>query len=81
MVIPIRANDAIELKKLIMLKLADARNYEATGLFKMAQTTDQIINDIHRTANGEYIANIFLYERPSYENYHGIVSDRKVSGR
>ena len=85
--ITVKANNKVNLIKKIKLVLIDIKekntNYQENGIvLELAQSIEQMIKNIYRTENNEYIANILFYSKPLYYNYHGITIEqeaRKIS--
>ena len=85
--ITVKANNKVNLIKKIKLVVLDIKeknlDYQKNGVvLELAQSIREMIDNIYKTADDEYIANILFYSKPLFYNYHGITleeEERKIS--
>ena len=82
--ITVKSDNKIDLIRKIQLVVSDVSEknkeyYEHGVVLELAQSIEQIIKNIYRTSNDEYVANVLFYSIPLQYNYHGMISNKTVS--
>ena len=82
----VKANNKVNTIKKIKIVLLEIKEknieYKNKGVvIELAQSIEQIVNGMTKTADNQYIANVIFYSKPLYYNYHGLVQEPSSMNR